>query len=226
MLPCQGDATPSPQRRAFRRPGRRRARRPTGAAPDGRAGDGARLRRALLFPSPAGELSVGRTNERVWCSVAVGYAAEFRMRILRSSSQQPQQSRDRRSDTLRVLCATVALLATVGQSTGAQRRVPDRLVPTASSSRPLRVGSALSVDSSRRSFTPPRRYLVAVVIGAVVGSRVALHYARTTEPENDPTYGIGSTARAIPIIFVGTVAGAVGGVTIVWLVDSVRRPPR
>jgi hypothetical protein len=55
---------------------------------------------------------------------------------------------------------------------------------------------------------------------------VALHYAKTTEPENDPTFGLGSTARAIPIIFVGSLAGAVGGVTVVWLVDSVRRPSR
>lgn len=175
---------------------------------------------------PQVSFCVGRTYERVGCSVAVDYAAEFLMRLLRTSSQQPQQLRDRRGDTLRVLCATVALLVAVGQSAGAQRRVPDRLAPTASSSQPLRVGSALAVDSSRRSFTPPRRYLVAVVIGAVVGSRVALHYAKTTEPENDPTYGLGSTARAIPIIFVGTLAGAVGGVTVVWLVDSMRRPSR
>ena len=116
------------------------------------------------------------------------------------------------------------MLIGVSALAGAQQRSPNPFASPSTQQVILRERTPLAADSSRRSFTPPRRYLVALVIGAFVGSRVGLHYARTTAPDNDPTCGLGSTARAIPIILAGTLVGGIGAVTVVRVVDSVRRP--
>ena len=125
--------------------------------------------------------------------------------------------------TLLGVAGGLALSATPAH---AQHRAPVAFSPPAAYALTWRSSAPLLPDPVKRSFTPPRRYLVAFVVGALVGSRVAGHYAKTTAPEQDGTYGILSTARAIPIIFLGTVAGGAAGITFVWLVDSVRRPPR
>jgi hypothetical protein len=118
------------------------------------------------------------------------------------------------------------LLAAAFSSAGAQHRAPDRFAVTALPDPALRASWSMATDSSRRTFIPPRRYVVAFIVGAVVGSQLALHYAETTAPENDPTYGFASTVRAMPFFVIGSIAGALGGVTVVWIVDSVRRPSR
>ena len=126
----------------------------------------------------------------------------------------------------RRLSGALGMLIGVSALAGAQQRSPNPFASPSTQQVILRERTPLAADSSRRSFTPPRRYLVALVIGAFVGSRVGLHYARTTAPDNDPTCGLGSTARAIPIILAGTLVGGIGAVTVVWVVDSVRRPWR